>query len=454
MGIEGKASKCHSEVDIPGIICDKYGNEVQEVTLRKCRYNPNANFNLLSLTKLLMDGWKMTGDNNAIVMRKGDCEIRFDIVIKTETGAIYAAYIKRRNAPELQGGMVVKEGSRMSVEKAHDLLVHSHEDATRATAKHLGWELSKGAKPCQSCAESKAKQKIVPKKTEGTKAEKPNGRIFSDIATVKAPKSLKLVVARPQWHLMVDEATGMKFSAFYEKKNDIVEPTCVKLNKLADIAGKIEHLRQDNAGKNLALAKNMGSNDWKMKTKIEYTAKGTPQQNHLAELGFTTIAARTRATTNRANIPTEMRYKLFGEIANTVAKVDMLTVITLNGEKKTRYEHYQGNLPGFANHLRTVGGAGTVRIGKNGKVKDRGVTKIFVGYATQHDGDCWRMYDPETGRVSQSRDVIWLNRMYYEKSNAGTTREDPIVILEVVKPREVEEFSDDDDRVEVIPALK
>ena len=76
MGINGKASKCHSEVDIPGIICDKYGNEVQETTLRKCRYNPNANFNLLSLTKLPMDGWKMNGDNNAIVMRKGDCKIQ------------------------------------------------------------------------------------------------------------------------------------------------------------------------------------------------------------------------------------------------------------------------------------------------------------------------------------------------------------------------------------------
>ena len=148
-----------------------------------------------------------------------------------------------------------------------------------------------------------------------------------------------------------------------------------------------------------------------MKTKIEYTAKGTPQQNHMAELGFTTIAARTRATMNRANIPMEMRYKLFGEIANTVAKVDMLTVITLNGEKKTRYEHYQGTLPGFANHLRTIGEAGTVQIGKNGKVKDRGVTMIFVGYATQHDGDCWRMYNAETGRVSQSQDVIWLNRI-------------------------------------------
>ena len=97
----------------------------------------------------------------------------------------------------------------------------------------------------------------------------------------------------------------MKFSSFHEKKSDIVEPTCVKLDKFANIAGSIGHLRQDNAGKNLKLAKIMGNAEWNVKTKIKYTAKGTPQQNHLAELGFTTITARTRATMNRANILTD-----------------------------------------------------------------------------------------------------------------------------------------------------
>ena len=70
------------------------------------------------------------------------------------------------------------------------------------------------------------------------------------------------------------------------------EPTCVKMSKLADIAGDITYLRQDNAGENLKLAKRMSCADWKMKTKVEYTARGTPQQNHMAELGFTAIAAR------------------------------------------------------------------------------------------------------------------------------------------------------------------
>jgi hypothetical protein len=43
--------------------------------------------------------------------------------------------------------------------------------------------------------------------------------------------------------------------------------------------------------------------------------------------------------------------------------------------------------------------------------------------------------------------------MFYEKPNAKTTMENPVIVLEVVKPQEVDEFSDDDS-VEIIPALK
>ena len=65
-----------SQVDLPGIICDKHGNEKQHVTLKKARYIPKANFNMLSLTKLLMNGWEMSGDADVIVMRKGSAQIR------------------------------------------------------------------------------------------------------------------------------------------------------------------------------------------------------------------------------------------------------------------------------------------------------------------------------------------------------------------------------------------
>ena len=52
VGIEGEASRCVSQVDLHGIICNKHGNEKQQVTLRKMRYNPKANFNLLRLMKI------------------------------------------------------------------------------------------------------------------------------------------------------------------------------------------------------------------------------------------------------------------------------------------------------------------------------------------------------------------------------------------------------------------
>jgi len=161
--------------------------------------------------------------------------------------------------------MVVQEVSKMCVEKAHDLLGHSNEDATRATANHLGWELYHSAKPCQSCAEAKAKQKIVQKKTEAKKATRPNERLFQYLAMIKAPKSLDMTVTRPHWQLIVNERKTMKFSSHHETKAGMVEPTCVKLSKLADIAGGIAHLRQDNTGKTLKLAKRIGSANWKMK---------------------------------------------------------------------------------------------------------------------------------------------------------------------------------------------
>ena len=72
----------------------------------------------------------MSRDKNVIVMRNGNIDIRFDIAVKSERGALVASYIEYRNPPELQGGIAVQEGSKISVEKVHDLLGHSHEDKT------------------------------------------------------------------------------------------------------------------------------------------------------------------------------------------------------------------------------------------------------------------------------------------------------------------------------------
>jgi hypothetical protein len=40
-----------------------------------------------------------------------------------------------------------------------------------------------------------------------------------------------------------------------------------------------------------------------------------------------------------------------------------------------------------------------VKNGKDGKVGDRGITMVFVGYADGHARNCYRMYNPVTTRL-------------------------------------------------------
>jgi hypothetical protein len=90
----------------------------------------------------------------------------------------------------------------------------------------------------------------------------------------------------------------------------------------------------------------------------------------------------------------------------------------VNGQTGTRYYVlWCGENPKFAKHLRTWGEAGTVKTKVKGtpRIADRGVQCMMTGYATDHEGDCYRMWDPKTKGFHERRDVNWMKRMYYEK---------------------------------------
>jgi hypothetical protein len=40
---------------------------------------------------------------------------------------------------------------------------------------------------------------------------------------------------------------------------------------------------------------------------------------------------------------------------------------------------------------------------------------MFIGYADDHDGDAYRMWNPKTERVHITRDVIWMRQMMFTK---------------------------------------
>jgi hypothetical protein len=68
------------------------------------------------------------------------------------------------------------------------------------------------------------------------------------------------------------------------------ERTNSKLHRWKQSGRGAEIIRLDNAGENKLLQQRSQSADWKLNMKFEFTACDTPQQNHLAELGFAYLA--------------------------------------------------------------------------------------------------------------------------------------------------------------------
>ncbi len=97
----------------------------------------------------------------------------------------------------------------------------------------------------------------------------------------------------------------------------------------------------------------------------------------------------------------------------TMTKLDWLKLITINKVKMTKIEHYGLPLPNFTQYLCTWGEAGIIKTGKDGKMRGWGITGMFVGYASNHEGDCYRMWNLNTKKVSETRDMVFLNRMFF-----------------------------------------
>ena len=280
--------------NISGHVCDKHGSMLFEATISDVVHVPTNVFNLFSLTKMMEMDWELHGSKRrGLLIEKKNMAIKFDIKIPTPKGAIYAMYFNRSCElanPSVQSALPTP---KMSIEKAHRLLGHLNEEETRRTAKALGWELTRGTlKPCDGCTKGKAKQRNVPKVSDHVKSTESNGRIFLDLSKVVDPNETSKSLYKKFWRIMVDEKTGMKFSDFFEAKSGMVEPTLEQFSLWRGAGMPVKIVRCDNGGENKSLQTRGNSSDWKLNLQFEFTARATPQRNHLAELGFAHMANR------------------------------------------------------------------------------------------------------------------------------------------------------------------
>ena len=61
----------------------------------------------------------------------------------------------------------------------------------------------------------------------------------------------------------------------------------------------------------------------------------------------------------------------------------------------------------------------------------KGIQCMFVGYADEHDGDTYYMWNPRSKKILTTRDVIWMKQMLFklpiEEIELGITWYEPIV---------------------------
>jgi hypothetical protein len=168
----GQSESASQIGDIPGTVCDKTGTTVLSATIKAALYLPIAMYNLFSITKLQREGWTLHGDEKCLRLTKGTATIKFDILIPTAKGMLYAMYHQRGSTEVANAGTTAgndpqdTKKTSMSIAKAHDLLGHKSEDTTR---RSIGLDhCTRHARSMSGLYRSKGQTKECPKASRAT----------------------------------------------------------------------------------------------------------------------------------------------------------------------------------------------------------------------------------------------------------------------------------------------
>ena len=116
--------------------------------------------------------------------------------------------------------------------------------------------------------------------------------MFLDLPKVTVSRSdgSNFELKKKWWKIMVDQATGKKWSKSTDTKSGMVESTCEWMYKRKERGMAIKVIRLNPAGDNVKLEIRSKSADWKLATEYEFTSRETPQHNNLAKLAFPYLA--------------------------------------------------------------------------------------------------------------------------------------------------------------------
>ena len=460
MGVGGKTSAIESCGDV-GLKDSESG---ALFCLTGANHSPEFQKNLISIGRMTDDGWEVQKMNNEVMtLVRGDQTIRFK---RRKDGLYYVrckpnpdgldAMSAQVNQPEdeqleswktvtvevdgngepIQQRQKKKKPAVMDHNFAHDTMGHPGNNLLEASMKVHGLKLEGSHSKCEGCAKAKAKQRSV-SKTTNVKAEKPGERLYVDTSgpfskTWDGKRYMRMAVDDFSRVGIVDLSWKKdKMDEWFEK--DIVIP-------FKNNGHTVKYLRADGAGENVGPLRRVCANHG---IALELTAPDTPQQNGVVERRIAVIQQKALAAMCAANLNQETQDLLWGEAVMYANK-------TVNIMPNTRKPHsypmreFTGQETQLVPYLQPFGRIGVVTIRKklHGKWKEKGIKMIMVGYSGNRSADSYRMFNPKTCKVIDSRDVTWL-----DWRRADPKRDMSIFVKE---PTTLEEPSGIDDKEVVI----
>jgi hypothetical protein len=123
-----------------------------------------------------------------------------------------------------------------------------------------------------------------------------------------------------------------------------------------------------------------------------------------------------------SGLPADLSDGFWAEAANTATVLD--NILLTNNRDSSPFQQF------FGKRIKSIVSISTRKFGEMvvvyqnnkmaAKIKDRGTTCIWLGYAADHAAGTYRVYNPQTKQVIFTRDVQLLNQTYgeYHKAKA------------------------------------
>ena len=89
LGAHGEATTASSIMDTAATWCNTFGKEQLKAKLQDVQYNPKSNFNLFSIKKAITEGWKLSGNQEGLILTESSLNLVFDIKITTKKCVIF-----------------------------------------------------------------------------------------------------------------------------------------------------------------------------------------------------------------------------------------------------------------------------------------------------------------------------------------------------------------------------